>query len=98
MLKEDLEDSTEEYGGELDMDETIGCLLHYALALEILSQVYLQSASDLAEEDKSHMILNSLRQDKEFINSYKKTMANESTRGLNLPPKKFRFYMKGADA
>ena len=83
---------------EVDTDEAITCLMHYALALEIMSQVYLQAASELAEEDQSHLILNSLKEDRDFINSYKKVMAKEPMRGYKTPPKKFRFYMKGADA
>ena len=97
LLKEDIEETATE-DNVVDMDETVSTLMHYSLALEILSQVYLQAASNVTEEDKSHVILNSIKEDKDFINSYKNVMAKDVLVEYRMPPKKFRFYMKGADA
>lgn len=82
----------------LDQDEAIDMLVHYALALEIISQVYLEAASNIAQKDKSRFILSALKEDRVFINAYKKTMAQEPIKAYKKSYKKIRFYMKGADA
>ena len=82
----------------LDQDEAVDMLIHYALALEIISQVYLEAASEIAEQDKSRFILSALKEDRVFINAYKKTMSKEPIKEYNKSYKKIRFLMKGADA
>ena len=81
-----------------DTDAVVNIFLSYALTLEVLSQAYIDAASMVAGEDLHEKLLSHIREDKEFIASYKETMGNEMASTYMVPPEKLKFMMPSAEA
>lgn len=94
-IKETVEETVKENAGP---DESVDIFLDYALGCEVMSQVLIVAASHVAEKDMSDWILQELREDREFINAYKKLTGKRMADEQLDQSKGFRFYMKGADA
>ena len=81
-----------------DTDAVIDIFLSYALALEVISQAYVDAASRIADQDMHEKMLRSIREDKNFIAAYKESMGQSMASNYMVPLEKVKFMMKGAEA
>ena len=84
--------------GVVDTDEIIEIFLSFALALEVISQTYIESASNLAEKDLHHKVVDLIKEDKNFIAAYKKSMGKSISNEFTIPEDRKYFVMPRADA
>ena len=81
-----------------DQDEVLNLLLEYALSCEIMSQVFLEAASDIHDSDMYDTLLYAIKENNVAIDTYKLSVAKDIASEYKSPDGKLRFYMKGADA
>ena len=81
-----------------DTDAVIRIFLDYALTLEVISQSCIDAASRIADEDMHKKMVNTIKDDKDFINSYKKCMGNNMAQKYIVAPENYKFMMQPGEA
>jgi len=81
-----------------NQDEVLNLLLEYALGCEIMSQVFLEAASEIHDTDMYDTLLYAIKENNKAIDTYKISTAKDLSAEYKSPDGKLRFYMKGADA
>jgi len=81
-----------------DTDAVIGIFLDYAMTLEVISQSCVDAASRIANQDMHKKMLDAIKDDKDFINSYKKSMGNSMAKKYMIPQENYKFVMEAGEA
>lgn len=81
-----------------DTDAVIGIFLDYAMTLEVVSQSCVDAASRIANQDMHKKMINAIKDDKDFISSYKKSMGNIMAKKYIVPTENYKFMMEPAEA
>ena len=81
-----------------DTDAVIKIFLEYAMTLEVVSQSCVEAASIIANENLHSRMLSAIKDDKDFINSYKKCMGNNMAKKFVVPASSYKFIMEAGEA
>lgn len=81
-----------------DTDEVVDVFMQFALTLEVLSQACVSAAEEITDTDMHGIMIEHIKADKDFINSYKKCMGNNMARKYLVPMEKVKFMMKQGEA
>lgn len=76
----------------------IRIFLEHAMALEVVSQSCISAASQIADQDLHKKMIEAIKDDKDFINSYKKSMGNSMAKQYMIPVENYKFVMKAGEA
>lgn len=81
-----------------DVDMVVNIFMEFALALEVISQACVNAASQIVDLDMHDQMLEMIKEDKEFINAYKKCMGQSMARKYITPIEHVKFMMKEGEA